>query len=281
MDPIVTGAIIGAGAHIGTNLLGMGHAAKMDKKNLEQRRKEYAEHKRQFDLNYQHQQRQYTHGIRDRVADLTAAGLHPTLAAGQPASAPMAVSGGSPKSTPLRSQRAESIMQMAAQVQNIANIAAQNRLLRAQAAHVNADTERVKADTEGLKGRETRSQEMHALEQQLKRAGIRAHQAQALVKEIEGKYMQREGMRMPQRRPEIGEIIAAIERVIPLLPRQQITNLAIDIRDFIRDTGVSAKESFHEVTRPGGTIDQNRASRRENWEREQRYRESQQRRRNQ
>ncbi|QCS36931.1 DNA pilot protein [Tortoise microvirus 28] len=119
--------------------------------NQRQRRREFDEHKRQFDLNYAQQQRQFETAIQTRVADLEAAGLHRSLAAGsQGASAPMATSGGSPKSSPIEARLG--IMEVAKRQQELRQMRAQAKLIEAQAVNVSADTDFKRQHLEHEKG---------------------------------------------------------------------------------------------------------------------------------
>lgn len=151
-------------ADLGTNVLGFGYGIYQDQRDSNWRREEAARNQANFDRQFSHSLDQFAYmqtqnqltrdrednAIQRRMADMTAAGLHHSLALGggsgasaQMVSAGPSMTGGN--STPVRSQT--HAIQQSLQLNNLLN---QNKLLDAQRANIEADTANKIESTAGI-----------------------------------------------------------------------------------------------------------------------------------
>lgn len=167
--------------------------------------------------------------VQRRVADLKAAGLHPTLAAGHAAQAqPALMSPPNPKSNTL------GVMEAALMSQQLKQGSSQIALTNAETDRIRngilVDTARLDIERERLgldKNTDSRSGEMHAhnikmakVERDLKRAGISNTQVDTLIKALEYRYMVDNNSKMPTRNTFIAEFQSQAEKIIgALLPQ--------------------------------------------------------------
>lgn len=146
--------------------------------------------------------------IQRREKDLQAAGLHPTLAAGGAANTTLAQAGrpaGASSSAPAHSRAPGAgspqgnIVQDAATMATIAQTKANTALTEAEA-------DRVRADTARITGQEGRDVALHTGELQLQatrklldEAGVSKTAIDALIANLEYNYMDKYGLKMPQK----------------------------------------------------------------------------------
>jgi len=216
-------------------------------------REQFRKSKYQDERNFQYQKlsNQLTRDREDnsmqrKVADMKAAGLHPTLAVGGGAGAQaMGPGGQAPAGSAPMPSREMGIMEQAKFGMMIKQMQAENRYINAQVGNVKAQTANVNAQTDDIKGRGVEGAESHYYEMRrlrhnitiLERSGLHENAksgiAASLMQVVE---LLSSGRLQQGLRDAVSESMSQLRAVIPYQQFQEAVSQAIEaIEELIPD----------------------------------------------